>query len=199
MILGQVVPRDLPTLSLPNIEATYTYNIEVNDDSKNPYVYKTELPENLVFIILGGVLLLIFLTVASVMMITWLISLYKAKTQSEKYYYNQPLVYEHQSSSSSNSSIFERKSNHSTSNLSQLTMNQVLKSKNRGSMFFSPTNDFVLDTNKSSSKVSLFDYNPSVFEWNNIDNNSLDRLDKKPSKRPPSQYLEDLLGDSTTD
>lgn len=201
---------DMPTMpSLQAATTTYSFTPQVNNANSNPYVTTSNLPENLVFIIFGGIILLILLIFSSYFFISWIISNIKAKNQSEKYFYNSPLQFNNQdSTNSSMSSVLDRKS--SMSNMSQLTLNNPLgrtyrnnQKDNRGSMFFSPTTDILgsqTNVNDSSDALSV------SFHQMNYSNASLldlgfetrDRDDTNTNtkpKRPPSQYLEDLMGD----
>lgn len=199
--------RDIPTLTLPTVTSptissasetstSYAYSIDVQNDSNNPYIARTALPENLVFIIFGGLIGLILSSFISFYLILWLRSLHYAKHEGEKYYYNQSLIFG--SASLSSSSVWEQKSANST--ISQMTLNQQLFGRNRGSMFFSPTDNFwdyslqkTLDY-KSSSPMSLFELNGSNLEIGNITSDKSLNINLTP-RRPPSKYLEDLLGD----
>ncbi|EGV64957.1 hypothetical protein CANTEDRAFT_113703 [Yamadazyma tenuis ATCC 10573] len=167
------------------------------------------MPNGSVFIIFGSILLLLVVSAFLYFTITWAISVYKAKHQSEKYFYNAPLQYPDDGFNSSGSSVFERKS--SFSNMSQLTLNQPLGrpyrnaklENNRGSMFFSPTSDFILSSDTDSptnfagdSSSSFINLNSSALSLLEIGSGTVETPpnESKP-KRPPSQYLEDLLAD----
>lgn len=177
----------LPELSLPTLSSSTsswaTVTQQVDSATSNPYIQRSNLPENFLLVIIGGVLGLIAFATISAFIFASIISRRKARNESEKYYYNTPFssytpFQDNSSSSFSSSSILETKS--SLSNMSQLTLGQPLgnsyknaalgnnnNNNNRGSMFFSPTTDIFVNNNSSSnfgnaSVVDLgFTYNSS--------------------------------------
>lgn len=192
---GQAIPSrveiraDLDLPSLPTIEPSYTFTPEVVPATGNPYIERTTLPTNLVFIIVGGILLLVLVASLTYWLIMWIKSFYNAKFHSEKYYYNSPFQLALGDSSttttSSTSSLFEKKS--SISNFSQMTLNQPLNpgrpyrnatlDNNRGSMFFSPTNDLLIPNENSKTRSSL-DLSRTISGYNNeLNSSSLSLID----------------------
>lgn len=110
------------TSAMPSLAATsYTYAIEVptadksNDYAQNPYIATTSLPQNLVFIIMGGIIGLLLICFALYHFITYMISNRKAKNEKEVYYNfsdSNSLFHDNASGygdlKSSNSSLWEK-------------------------------------------------------------------------------------------
>lgn len=215
----KIQERELPSLpTLDLSELSYTYEIEVNSNSENnPYIHESNLPQNLVFIIVGGILLLMFLAFVSYWIVSYSMSYFTAKNHSEKYYYNTPFTFGESSSSSSSSSL-DRKSKAGSiysnfDNLSQVTLNQPLGrsyrnaalDNNRGSMFISPVNEMMmankLDDNYDSSMTLNNSSTLSLLEGLDVNqsnlNDNMNKLDEngKRMTRVPSLYLEELLDD----
>ncbi|KAK6464566.1 hypothetical protein DFJ63DRAFT_81923 [Scheffersomyces coipomensis] len=110
---------DLPTVSaMPTLTTTTQYNAVVEVPTvKNPYITSSNLPDGIVFIIVGGIIGLIFISFISYRIIAWIISNRKAKHEKEHYYHNfnnsNSIFGSNGSnglSSSSNSSMFEKNS-----------------------------------------------------------------------------------------
>lgn len=119
-----LVGRDDATSAMPTLSATsYTYAIEVptaeksKDYGSNPYIFKPNMPQNLVFIIMGGIIGLLLICFVVYHIVSYLISNRKAKNEKEVYYnfsdsnslfHDGASTYSGKGLPSSNSSLWEK-------------------------------------------------------------------------------------------
>lgn len=242
----------LPSLSsdaMPSMSSeSYSYSIAIPNGSPtstaNPYITHSNLPTNLVFIIMGAIIGAILLGFAMYRVISFITGRRLAKSDKEVYYSNPSSLYQFGGSSSSNSSFFEKSSFASTASINQLSKHgsavwlayrDLDSSSNdsstpgrlyrhavtgkeptprRNSMFVSPVLD-VMNKRNSQLDLPLFNKRNSQFELPMFHDNSAglnlsfingsdidvsDRVSRndvtveRPRiKRPPSQYLDDLI------
>ncbi|CAK7892427.1 hypothetical protein CAAN1_01S09978 [[Candida] anglica] len=91
----------LPTLSMPSLSTSttsYSYSLTVpnseptqssgTSSTSNPYIYRTNLPDNLVFIVIGAVIGFLLITILVVRTFISLSARRRAKADSEKYVHN---------------------------------------------------------------------------------------------------------------
>ncbi|KAK6202806.1 uncharacterized protein RJT21DRAFT_118882 [Scheffersomyces amazonensis] len=124
-----------PAPAMPTLSTSTVYNVDVQvPEVKNPYTQNSSLPEGIVFIIVGAIIGLVFVSFAAYGIIDWLISYRRSKLDREIYYHN--LANGGASfggslfggnSTSSNSSMFEKNSSYlSNSSFYQLSRNNSL-------------------------------------------------------------------------
>lgn len=232
-------------LSLLTLTTLYSYSITVPPSVAtdgyiaNPYVYRSLLPTNLVFIIVGGILGLILVLLIVLWFAFWLINRKRAKNEKEVYTGMRPGGGFHLSLSSfllsdGSLSIAEKSSWGVGSNSSVLMLHRQSLALNldtqshhpsqgrtyrdmlgvepprRGSMFVSPVLEMM--HGRSRLQVSLLRpeslYGLELLYANSpidspLGTSSTDAINVQPlepqekkKQRPPSQLLDDLLGDS---
>lgn len=232
----------LPSISLTlSLSTLYSYSITVPPSTQtgsyneNPYVYRATKPANLVFIIVGGILGLMLLSLIAIYLAFWLISRSRAKKEREVYFgMLMPGLNLSQLSffnSDGNSSIAEKSSTGWGSNSSVLMLHrqslalhldrasvlpsqgrsyrelQGLEGTRRGSMYISP----VLEMMHGRSRLQVDLVRPdsiygldlpyvdspldSPTDYASTDAINTQPIEEKKKLRPPSQILDDLLGD----
>lgn len=187
---------DMPAISSKSDETSYSYSIAIPNSQKteepklDPYIFKSSLPENLVFIIVGAIIGFVLLCLMCYRVVTYIISNLQAKSDREVYYHNfgfsSPGAF---GTNSSSSSMLEKTSLGSVSSLHALSRhnsvmlaqhdqenssasetqpgrsyrNAVSDNKaNRGSMFISPV--LQLMHSRSQSQLDLPLYHKSTNE-----------------------------------
>lgn len=242
----------MPSLSsdaMPTSSESYSYSIAIPNgnpgSTANPYITYSNLPTNLVFIIVGAIIGAILLGFAMYRIVSFITGRRLAKSDKEVYYSNPSSLYQFGGSSSSNSSFFEKSSLASTASINQLSKHGSVvwlayrdldSSSNdsstpgrlyrqaitgnepiprRNSMFVSPVLE-VMNKRNSQLDLPLFNnrnsqyelplfhdsssgLNSSFVKGSDVDvSDAVSRNDvtvERPRmKRPPSQYLDDLIG-----
>lgn len=183
---------DMPTIS----ESTsYSYSLAIpnadktSEARKDPYIYSSSLPENLVFVVVGAIIGFILLCLVVYRIAAYILSNRRAKADREVYFnssYNSGSTF---GSESSNSSMLEKSSLGSVSSLHLLSRHNSLlqlqhetdnntmsasqqgrtyrnavsdNKTNRGSMFISPVLELM--NNKSGSQLELPLYHKNASE-----------------------------------
>lgn len=191
-----VVKRaDMPSLSESETKS-YSYSlaipnaIKTSSSRKDPYIYRSNLPENLVFIVVGAIIGFILLSFLGYRITAYILSNQRAKTDREVY-----TNFGHNSGSgfafgseSSNSSMLEKSSLGSVSSLHMLSRHNSLlqlqhdtdtstlsnsqqgrsyrnaisdNKSNRGSMFISPVLELMNTKSNSQLELPLYHKNAS--------------------------------------
>lgn len=184
---------DMPTISESETKS-YSYSLAIPNVSKtsssrkDPYIYRSSLPENLVFIVVGAIIGFILLCLIGYRIAAYVLSNKRAKMDREVYYnsgYSHGSVF---GSESSNSSMLEKSSLGSVSSLHMLsrhnsllqlqndTDNSTLSNSqqgrsyrnavsddksNRGSMFVSPVLELMNSRSNSQLELPLYHKNVS--------------------------------------
>ncbi|CUM45359.1 uncharacterized protein AC631_00474 [Debaryomyces fabryi] len=185
---------DMPTISESESQS-YSYSLAIPNASKtsnsrkDPYIYRSSLPENLVFIVVGAIILFILLCFIGYRITAYILSNKRAKADREVYYnfgYNPGSGAF--GSESSNSSMLEKSSLGSVSSLHMLSRHNSLlqlqhetdnitlsnsqqgrsyrnavsdNKANRGSMFISPVLELMNTKSNSQLELPLYHKNAS--------------------------------------
>lgn len=119
--MPSLTEKHMPTFS----SESYSYSIGVPNSQPtavlNPYIHHSSLPNNLVFIIVGAIILAMLVAFALYRVISSFTGRRLAKSDKEVYYSNPSSLYHFGGTSSSNSSFFEKASMASTASINQLS------------------------------------------------------------------------------
>ncbi|CUM68049.1 uncharacterized protein PRCAT00005764001 [Priceomyces carsonii] len=176
---------DMPEIT--DASTSYSYSIAVpqasESDYTNPYIQRTHLPRNLVFIIVGAIIGFMLAILLSYRILSYVISNRRAKSEKEVYFSNSvgrfldingpssssSSILEKSSSSSMpslylhsrQSSIFNQQLNDATQQnaLSQAGHSYRDNSTNRGSMFISPVLEIMKLNSSSQLELPLYHKN----------------------------------------
>mmetsp|Transcript_3085 Transcript_3085/g.3451 ORF Transcript_3085/g.3451 Transcript_3085/m.3451 type:complete len:325 (-) Transcript_3085:119-1093(-) len=184
---------DMPTISESESQS-YSYSLAIPNASnsnarKDPYIYRSSLPENLVFIVVGAIILFILLCFIGYRITAYILSNKRAKSDREVYYnFGYNAGNGTFGSESSNSSMLEKSSLGSVSSLHMLSRHNSLlqlqheaenstlsnsqqgrsyrnavsdNKSNRGSMFISPVLELMNTKSNSQLELPLYHRNAS--------------------------------------
>ncbi|CAH2354100.1 hypothetical protein CLIB1423_14S02036 [[Candida] railenensis] len=118
--------------SISEIPNTQT-NAAKNSAQYDPYLYRTDLPNNILFVIIGSIIGLILLVIIAIRSVKKVSAMQRAKNDSEKYEFSQNSMYLHSGLGSSCSSMLdlssEKMSLHSASSYYMLSKNAAVSSQ----------------------------------------------------------------------
>lgn len=118
--------------SISEIPNTQTHAAK-NSAQYDPYLYRTSLPNNILFVIIGSIIGLILLVIIAIRSVKKISAMQRAKNDSEKYEFSQNSMYLHSGLGSSCSSMLdlssEKMSLHSASSYYMLSKNAAVLSQ----------------------------------------------------------------------